>query len=1073
MNENEIPEHAVIAALNERAKELTCLYRTEECLNDIGADTTETIHKLVEIIPTGWQYEDCCKVCFEFQDQTVSTEGFSNSRWTQQADIFISDIRVGAITVSYDQSDRIKDYNPFLPEERKLLNSIADRFARFIEQKRLKKTVKTWEEARNVLATQQKDTWQVILRLLEKMDIALFLSVSKKMLNHLCGLGINEARDILQNVGMKKDFHRPNNFFMNNAPAVKKSFKSISALSEEVFAVATRFLDDEHILRLIQRWIKEDRISFLMKALEIQDTSLSNISDAISRYHNMKGVIQDVPKYTKENINALLIQRIFTEQLDFISMAKNHINIDDFYQILQHTIYPDNSHGKLGGKSAGLFFSSRITRTCAENNDLLKEIKIPKTWYISSDVLTHFLYHNHLEDIVAEKYKQIELIHEEYPNIIQIFKNSSFPPLIEKKLSEALKDFNHTPIIVRSSSLLEDRLGTSFCGKYKSLFLANQGSHEECLAALLDAIAEVYASTYGPDPIEYRSERGLLDFHEEMAIMIQQVIGSKVGHYFFPSFSGVAFSHNEFRWSPRIDREDGLLRIVPGLGTRAVDRLGNDYPKLVAPGKPTLNVNASADEIVRYSPHEMDVINLETNQFETVNVLEMLRKHGNEIPKITNMVSAFNEDHFVSKSLFNIDFEKDDLVVTFDGLINKTPFVEQMKMILDECSSRMQSPVDIEFAVSADGIHLLQCRPQAFSAENSAAILPTDLPDERILFTADRYVTNGDVPNITHVVYVDPGKYNELESLELLQACGRAVARLNSMLPKRQFILMGPGRWGSRGDIKLGVSVTYSDINNTAMLIEIAVRKGNYMPDLSFGTHFFQDLVEAQIRYLPLYPDEDNIIFNHDYLTQSDNLLEELIPDFSALTDVIHVIDVQAQSNGNILRIGMNADDNRAMAYFAQPEERPTECTALHVKPKTGSNAWLWRIQMTERMAANLNAERFGIKALYIVGSTKNATADNDSDIDLLVHFNGTEEQKTKLLHWFEGWSYCMGELNNMYTGAKRTQLLDVHLLTDEDIAAGAPYAQKINASTDAARPLLIGGEHVGFTHPKPKRKKV
>ena len=93
---------------------------------------------------------------------------------------------------------------------------------------------------------------------------------------------------------------------------------------------------------------------------------------------------------------------------------------------------------------------------------------------------------------------------------------------------------------------------------------------------------------------------------------------------------------------------------------------------------------------------------------------------------------------------------------------------------------------------------------------------------------------------------------------------GRAVGRLNKLLPKRQFILIGPGRWGSRGDIKLGVPVTYSDINNSAMLIEVARQKGNYLPDLSFGTHFFQDLVEASIRYLPLYPDDPEIAFQED-----------------------------------------------------------------------------------------------------------------------------------------------------------------------------------------------------------------
>src|SRR5450756_2403429 len=149
--------------------------------------------------------------------------------------------------------------------------------------------------------------------------------------------------------------------------------------------------------------------------------------------------------------------------------------------------------------------------------------------------------------------------------MVQVFKHSHFSPEIVQGLSVALDDFQDCPIIVRSSSLLEDRLGSAFSGKYKSLFLANQGTKRERLLAVKDAIAEVYASVFGPDPIEYRSEKGLLDVHEEMGILLQEVVGTKVGRYFFPSWAGVAFSNNEFRWSPRIRREDGLVRLVPGL----------------------------------------------------------------------------------------------------------------------------------------------------------------------------------------------------------------------------------------------------------------------------------------------------------------------------------------------------------------------------------------------------------------------------------------------------------------------------------------------------------------------------
>src|SRR5690606_9145834 len=134
--------------------------------------------------------------------------------------------------------------------------------------------------------------------------------------------------------------------------------------------------------------------------------------------------------------------------------------------------------------------------------------------------------------------------------------------------------------------------------------------------------------------------------------------------------------------------------------------------------------------------------------------------------------------------------------------------------------------------------------------------LPQDIPKNQIIFTAKRYITNGQIENISHIVYVDPEAYSNLQSLSELTDVGKAVGMLNVILPRRRFILMGPGRWGSRGDIKMGVQVTYADINNTAALIEIARQRSSYVPELSFGTHFFQDLVEANIRYLPLYPDD-------------------------------------------------------------------------------------------------------------------------------------------------------------------------------------------------------------------------
>lgn len=268
---------------------------------------------------------------------------------------------------------------------------------------------------------------------------------------------------------------------------------------------------------------------------------------------------------------------------------------------------------------------------------------------------------------------------------------------------------------------------------------------------------------------------------------------------------------------------------------------------------------------------------------------------------------------------------------------------------------------------------------------------------------------------------------------------------------------MGPGRWGSRGDIKLGVNVTYSEINNTAALIEVARKTGGYVPDLSFGTHFFQDLVEAGILYLPLYPDDDGTVFNEQFLMHSPNLMPRLLPDYAALSDTVRLIDVQTATDGLELRLLMNADLDEAVAILAPPNAElgppvvaPTPERAPHV------NHWQWRMRMAQQIASNIDPEQFGVVAVYVFGSTKNASAGPASDIDLLVHVRGSESQRRELLLWLDGWSKSLDEVNYLQTGYRTGGLLDVHIVTDEDIASHTSYASKIDAVTDAARPLSL-----------------
>lgn len=916
MNNLNKPLKSIISDLQERAKELNCLYKIEEQLSNPEIPLESIFNAIIEAIPSGWQYSDKCQVRIIYDDRHFESLNFTETPWLQSAEIAIQDRVIGRIDVCYTEKVPFEKGSPFLKEEHKLLDTIAVRLGHFIMFTSLKQKHQNWQTLAQTVDAKEKERWKIILDVLNSTDRSLYKSIARKMLNYLCWNGIKEAELLLQRVGLSYKKEKDVFFEDSNRPLQKEDAPDFLKLNDEIFQIAADHLSESEILTSIQNWIKDDRSSFLVNVLESFETSLSEISDALERFFHANPEGIELTPATEKGVKVSLIRRFFTEQLQYIVIAKNFIDIRDFYELLHRTIFTSKSHGKLGGKSAGLFLASKMITKFADQHKFLKDIKFPKTWYITSDIPLKFIRFNNLEDIFNQKYKPIDQIRQEYPNIVQIFKHSTFLPEITQALSTALDDLGELPLIVRSSSLLEDRVGASFSGKYKSLFLANQGTKKKRLEALLDAVAEVYASTFSPDPIEYRSEKGLLDFHEEMGIMIQEVVGNKVGDYFLPSYAGVAFSKNEFRWSDRIKREDGLIRVVPGLGTRAVDRVSDDYPILIAPGQPNLRVNVSIEEIVRYSPRYIDVINLKTNTFETIRISDLLRECSDKYPGINQIVSIIDHDHLRKPSGLGIDFEKDELIATLDGLITETPFVSRLRNLLLFLQEKFQIPIDIEFASDGKHFYLLQCRAQSYAEDSAPMPIPKDIPANKIIFTADRHISNGKIPNITHIVYVDPEGYNQLSSITELTQVARAVGKLNKILPKRKFILMGPGRWGSRGDIKLGVNVSYSDISNAAALIEIARKKGNYLPDLSFGTHFFQDLVEASIRYLPLYPDDDGIIFNEDFLKHSPNALPTLLPEYANLSHTIHVIDVPIVTDGQILSVLMNADQDKAMGFL-------------------------------------------------------------------------------------------------------------------------------------------------------------
>jgi hypothetical protein len=703
-----------------------------------------------------------------------------------------------------------------------------------------------------------------------------------------------------------------------NRPKPKMNSESRQELYNLALEYAERHLEPEEISATIRLVEKRMLVQEGARLAEDPDTPLAVLRDKIHEFLDFAPGEAVAPPEDVIGTRAALVRRFLTDQLDFISVAKRYIRVLDFREVLDHIIPTDGRHGRLGGKAAGLILAHSILQEAKREGRFDGEYDVPLSYFLPSNGILDFIEHNGLEEVINVKYKTSEEVREEYPLVERLFKSGTFPETIHKGLGEMLYQLGEVPLVVRSSSLLEDRIGHAFSGKYKSLFISNSGPIEMRLAELEDAIAEVYASIFHPDPIEYRRERGLIDFQEEMGILIQKVVGREIGGMLCPVFAGVAFSRCEMRWSPRIRHTDGMARLVLGLGTRAVDRTGSDYPVLVALEQPALRAVQQPDEVYRYSQHEVDVVDLRENQFESISLSEFMERVGRKLPMMNRIFSLYRDRQILPMVGIMAQLEPDELVVTFDGIL-RSAFPRELKWMLDLLEEGLGQGVDVEFAHDGDMLYMLQCR--ALSRGSAAYhIAVPDVPDEQKIFSANRYVQMGQAQDLEYVVLVDPRDYEKLETREEMLRVARAVGAVNKLLPQKRFLLMGPGRWGSRGDIKLGVPVTYADICHTTILVEIARQKGSYLPDVSFGTHFFNDLVESGIHYLPLYPDDEEVVWSEDFLNGSANCLAEVAPNYADMASVVRVIRVADASGGKLLQVIMDAETDRALAFLAEPE---------------------------------------------------------------------------------------------------------------------------------------------------------
>jgi len=621
-------------------------------------------------------------------------------------------------------------------------------------------------------------------------------------------------------------------------------------------------------------------------------------------------------------IKVVLIRTLISDQLAYVNIAKDWLTIQDLRQILQHKI----GSGKIGGKAAGMLLARRILENVA-SPELNVHLSIPESYFLGADVTYAFMAMNNLMHWNDQKYKTEANIRAEYPQIVRDFLAGKFHQEMLDELRNLLEKVGNQPLIVRSSSLLEDNFGTSFAGKYESLFCPNQGTPEENLQHFTQAIQRIYASILNPNALLYRRGKGLQDYDERMAILIQVVQGQMLEHYFLPQGAGVAFSRNQYRWNPQIRREDGFIRLVWGLGTRAVERVGNDYPRMVALSHPLLHPEATPRMIYLYSQHFVDLIDLQNNQLKTLPVEEVL---SNQDPALRYIAQLLNDDYMTPIRSNMVD--ECSLVITYDELFRRTPLAANFRELLGKLEEHYHSPVDTEFTLQVTNPHssqpkvdicILQCRPQSHFKE-SKVHLPTSINPADAIFSTQRLVPSGRVTGITHVIYVTPEGYFSLTTQAERAHIGRLVSQLNERMAGLTFIAIGPGRWGTVNP-DLGVPINYSDIYNTRALVELAGIGSIAVPEPSFGTHFFQDLVEANIYPLAIYLEDPEVQFNHSFFYDTRNRLDEFLPEGAECSETVRLIEVASFRPGHHLELVMDDDKGKALAYLVPDEENLSE----------------------------------------------------------------------------------------------------------------------------------------------------
>ncbi len=658
-----------------------------------------------------------------------------------------------------------------------------------------------------------------------------------------------------------------------------RTMYSLHVMEDESFVPVT----SSAVITRIMEHVPHFWVNFTAQRLDVWTRAFMQAEESVQKVR-----AGTMPRQELAETFDRLLRMVFTRDKAMLSLAKRSLDITDVLAIGKRMI----GTGLVGGKSVGMLVARAILKK--RDPAWANRLEDHDSFFVGSDVFYTYLVTNGCWWLRREM-RHPERMASSAAAIRDKILAGSFPENIRAQFREMLDHFGQSPIIVRSSSLLEDAYGNAFSGKYDSVYCANQGSREDRLAALLDAIRKVYASAVSTEALIYRKHRGLLDRDEQMALLVQRVSGEMHGDFFYPQAAGVGYSYNPYVWHPDIDPHAGVVRLVFGLGTRAVNRHDDDFTRVVALNEPQKRPESGIAEVRKVSQRMVDVLNLEANRLESVYFDKAVA------PAVKN---GFPIDIFASvdPELRQYAREHPDRPVfpwflTFNRLLGDTSFVPDMRRLLATLEEVYGRPVDIEFTANLGLpweyplLNLLQCRPlQTKESRRGNASLDGVERQRIILATRGPVVGNSLMAELQRVVLVVPSAYAALPDSRR-----REVAKVVGQVTRadgdgKLIMLVGPGRWGTSTP-SLGVPATFADIHPVTVMVELAKMHQGLVPEVSLGTHFFNDIIENDMLYVAVHPDREGNAFDEDVLRAFPNRLAELVPGAEAWSKVIRVVD--------------------------------------------------------------------------------------------------------------------------------------------------------------------------------------